>query len=493
MNIIKGEDRDQITLFPDTKDNYISDDNPVRVIDAYIDSLDLKKLGFVNIEPNKVGAPMYPAKTMLKIYVYGYMNKIRSSRKLENETIRNVEMMWLTKKLTPDHKTISRFRQNNPNALKNVFKNFNRLISKLGLFGKELLAVDGSRFKAVNSKENNYNQKKIADRIQRLDQKINTYMESLDKNDEEESNVDKKFSAEEINQIIEGLNEQKKQYEDMAAKLEETEETQISTVDPDARRMSRKYGNTDVGYNIQTAVDSKYKMLAEFDVTNSITDYGHLSTTAEKAKELLEVESIKTTADKGYDSATDIAECLMNGIEPHVTMDEDITICIEAETDEREKITTQSNGRIVYIKDRNIAICPMGKILYPSSFNKKKKEARFLNKKACNRCDSKCCKSKHKFFSKRMKQKDWSKSYNDQDLKIKQVTVKRDLSILKKRKAIVEHPFGTIKRAFDSGYCLTKGLNNVVGEFSLTFLAYNLKRAINILGSKQLVEVITTL
>jgi len=494
VNFVQGADRSQITMFPEAIDDYIDDNNSVRVIDVYVDSLNMKSLGFKNTTPNEMGRPMYSPQLMLKIYLYGYLNKIRSTRRLETESKRNLEMIWLTKKLSPDHKTISRFRKDNPRALKKVFRDFVKLCSRLGLYGKELVAVDGSRFSGVNSKDKNFNDSKLKDRIKRLNIKIDQYIEELDNNDEKEDTTDNPKSAEEIKEIIKELKSRKEEYEQIKKHLEETEETQVSLVDPDTRRLT-KNGETKVGFNVQTAVDSKNKMIAEFDVTNSINDFGHLSSTSQKAKEILEVDTIKSTADKGYNSATDIAECLMNGIEPHVCMEEDeITICLEIlgeSKDVEENIDPHVNGRFVYLKNRNIALCPMGKIFYPSSYSKSKKEARFCNRKECRKCPNKCTVSEYKDFGKKMKKREFTKEYDDNNLRIKQVRVKKDPTITKQRKEIVEHPYGTVKRAMDSEYCLMRGMNNVVGEFSLAFLAYNLKRAVNILGCRELIQAIT--
>lgn len=224
MEFISGESRNQITLLPDSIDDYVDDNSPVRVIDAYINSVDLAALGFSHSQPNDTGRPMYDPKDLSKLYLYGYMNRTRSSRRLETETKRNLEVMWLLKKLSPDHKTIARFRHDNAVALKNLFRDFVKLCMKLGLYGKELIAIDGSKFKAVNSKERNFNDKKLRERIERIDTKIGEYLRLLEENDAQEDTVPGGKSAEEIDQIINALAQRKDCYQVYMQELEETGE-----------------------------------------------------------------------------------------------------------------------------------------------------------------------------------------------------------------------------------------------------------------------------
>jgi transposase len=251
MRYIEGNDRYQKMLFPDVIDEYISEENPVRVIDAYIDRLKLHELDF-KLRNNETGRPSYNPKDMLKLYVYGCFNRIRSSRRLETETQRNIEVMWLLNKLSPDHKTIARFRKDNRKALKNVFRDFVKLCVKLGLYGKELIAVDGSKFKAVNALENNFGHKKLDDRIKRIDEKLEQYLAELDKNDQDDMDAPKHTKAE-ISAMISELSARKQGYEEIRAHLNETGQTQISTTDPDAKRMNHSNGLSELCYNIQTA------------------------------------------------------------------------------------------------------------------------------------------------------------------------------------------------------------------------------------------------
>ena len=270
-------------------------------------------------------------------------------------------------------------------------------------------------------------------------------------------------------------------------RLAETGETQISLTDPESRVMKGN-GKMDVSYNVQSVVDSKHKLVAEFEVTNSACDANLMTPMVEKAKEILEVETITAVADNGYDSIQDILAGMSQGIEVHVA-GTDFDVCIPASEDERQEITSHKDGRCVYLADRNVVLCPMGQILYPGSYKKAKRKAIFHNSRACKLCACKCTKeARGRNFEVPMKQSDFTKEYDDAGLFVKQIRIAGDKEVVKKRKCIVEHPFGTIKRSMDAGYCLTKGIHKVRGEFALTFLAYNLKRAINILGTKKLMD-----
>ena len=264
MTYIQGMDRGQMVLFPDSLDDYISDDSPVRVIDAYVDSLEMKALGFSKAEPNETGRPMYAPQDILKLYLYGYMNRLRSSRRLETESQRNVELMWLLKRLMPDHKTIAKFRRENSVALKNVFRDFVKLCMTHGLYGKELVAIDGSKFRAANSKGNNFNEEKLKALITRIDANLEKYLGELDKNDVSGSEAND-FSTSPIKEIIEGLERRKSRYQAMIDELKESGETHKSTIDSDSRRMMNN-GKPEVCYNVQTAVDGKHCLIAEFEV-----------------------------------------------------------------------------------------------------------------------------------------------------------------------------------------------------------------------------------
>jgi transposase len=492
MDFICGEARGQIIFLPDCIDDYVSDDNSVRVIDAYVNSLNLIELGFSSAELNTTGRPPYNPQDLLKLYIYGYTNRIRSSRRLENETKRNLEVIWLLCKLSPDHKTIARFRQDNSKALKNVFRDFVRLCVKLGLYGKELAALDGSKFKAVNSRKRNFTKDQIEKKASEISGKIEEYLKEMERKDAEEDSGPGKKSAEEITGIVEDLKKRKEQYEGYAKELKESGEKQKSLTDSDSRLMTTNSQKMDVCYNVQTAVDAKNKLIADFEVGNQGNDKNFITPMAVKMQELLETEKITIVTDAGYESIQDILAAESQGVDVHVA-GTDFDICVPAKKGEGSEISSHHEGRCVYIAERNIALCPMGNVLYPVSHvvhKKKGPRGVFYNYKACQQCTGKCTKDARGRFQYKipMAEKDFTKTYNDQDLEVKRIRIKPDKALVKQRKTIVEHPFGTIKRAMDAGYCLTKGLKNVAGEFSLTFLAYNLKRAVNILGCRRLIE-----
>jgi hypothetical protein len=418
------------------------------------------------------------------------MNRIRSSRRLEREAGRNMEAIWLMRRLRPDHKTIARFRHDNGAALKNVFRDFVRLCLGLGLYGRELAAIDGSKFKAVNSRKRNFTKQQIQDRITKITEKIEKYLGEMERNDAAEGAAGGEKTKAEIARIISNLKGHKERYQGYAAELEETGEKQKSLTDPESRLMTTTSAKMDVCYNVQTAVDAKNKLIVDFEVTNQGNDKNFITPMAVRAKELLETETLAVVTDAGYESIQDITAAMAEGVDVHVA-GTDFDICVPAEEGEQAEINSHHNGRCVYIAKRNIALCPMGHVLYPMS-HKKRKEGLgvFYNSEACNQCTSKCTKDIRGRFKYQvpMAKEDFTKEYDDQNLAVKQIRIKPDPAIVQQRKSIVEHPFGTIKRAMDAGYCLTKGLRNVAGEFSLTFLAYNLKRAINILGAKGLVS-----
>ena len=487
MEFIHGENREQSIIFPERIDEYVGENSPVRVIDVFVNNLDLTTLNFNRTNPKETGRPPYSPYDLLKLYIYGYMNRIRSSRRLETESKRNLELIWLLCKLSPDHKTIANFRKNNSKALKNVFRSFVKLCVKLGLYGKELAAIDGSKFKAVNSKERNFTKDKLNDRLKRIEEKINEYLTELEENDNVENVVDQEKTSEDIQKIIKELKERKELYQSFKNELEENGETQKSLTDPDSRLMLAN-GKMDVCYNVQTAVDAKNKLIIEFEVTNNANDLNQMTPMAEKVQEILETKEIAFAADAGYASVSDIAAAVQIGIDPNVA-GTDYDICVPAQDDKATEITSHNNGRCVYLKERNIAVCPMGKVLYPEHYLKEKGEAEFQNSQACKECRCRCTTEKRSFrYRFIMAEEKFSKDYNDKDLIVKQVHIKPKKEIYEQRKSLSEHPFGTIKRSMDSGYCLMKGKEKVKGEFSLIFLAYNIKRVLNILGIKKLKE-----
>jgi transposase len=476
MGYIKGEERNQTILFPESIDDYISDDNSVRVIDEYVEQLDMEGLGFKKAVCPSMGRPPYDPKDMLKLYLYGYLNRVRSSRRLEHEAARNIEVIWLLKKLKPDFKTIADFRKDNKKALKQVFRDFTKLCDEWGLFGKELVAIDGSKFRACNSKRNNYSAKKLDRHIKYIDEKVDKYIQELDAGDLAET-CDRKPDTGEIEKRLQELRNRKEKYETYKKQLEENGKNEISTTDPDARLMCNNNNNVDVSYNIQTTVDSKHKLIADFKASQKPNDLGELDNMALRAKKLFGGKEFEVLADKGYYKAEDLKKCVENGITPYVT----------------KQIYSNGTGDIdfytdkfQYDKSRNVYICPAKKELqyYRQRTNKDKGVVgyEYRNYKACSDCE----------FKSRCTKSEKGRSINrhiDQDF-LDTIDLQTELNMdkYKLRQMIVEHPFGTIKRSWGAYYFLTKRKISVSAEISLSFLAYNLKRVMNILGNEEILR-----
>ena len=474
MDYIEGTNRDQAVLFPESLDEYIAGDNPVRVIDAFVDSLDLQTLGFTHALLNETGRPPYHPAVLLKLYVYGYLNRIRSSRTLEREAGRNVEVMWLTGKLAPDFKTIANFRRHNRKAIQEVCRAFTAFCRDLDLFSRDLVAIDGSKFKAVNSRGRNFTDRKLKRALQEIDRKIEAYLDELDANDAQEPE-EPKLSAEELKEKIRLLKERMKKYKGLQGRMEESGESQISLTDPDSRSMPVGGGRiTDVGYNVQVAVDPKHKLIVDHQVTNAVTDRGLLSKMALRAKEALGVERLDVLTDMGYYDGQQIKACLGAGITPYLP---------KPNTSANTRLGLFGKEDFRYDPQKDCYWCPAGEQLtFRFQTTERGRERRTYATTACKRCALKpqCTRSSE---GRRITR--WA--YEDL-LEDMQRRVRASPEKMKLRKQLVEHPFGTIKRAWNQGYFLTKGLQSVNAEMSLTVLAYNLKRAIRILGVPRMVE-----
>jgi transposase len=475
MPYIQGENRNQIILFPESIDDYINEDSTVRVIDEHVEQLDMKELGFKKTVYPTIGRPPYDPKDLLKLYLYGYLNRIRSSRRLEHEASRNIEVIWLLKKLKPDFKTIADFRKDNKKALKKVFRDFTKLCDEWGLFGKELVAIDGSKFRACNSKKNNYNVKKLERHIKYLDEKIDKYIQELDEYDAIET-CDRKPDTGEIKKRIQELRSRKDKYEGYEKQLKESGKNEISTTDPDARLMCNN-NNVDVSYNVQITVDSKHKLIADYRITQKPNDLGELGNMALRAKKLFGGKEFEALADKGYYKAEDLKKCVENGITPYVA----------------KQIYSNGTGdkdfyadNFKYDKDKNIYICPAGKELYYHRDRTKKSKGiigyEYRNYDACKNCEYKnrCTKSKKGRVICRHVDQDFLDTINLQ--------TELNMDKYKQRQMIVEHPFGTIKRSWGAYYFLTKRKISVSTEIALSFLAYNLRRVMSILGNKEILR-----
>jgi len=474
MGYIEGEDRNQIILFPESIDEYVSDNNSIRIIDEYIKQLNLKSLHFKRAATPLMGRPPYHPKDMLKLYLYGYLNRIRSSRRLEQEAIRNLEVIWLIRKLKPDFKTIADFRKDNKQALKKVFRDFTKLCDEWELFGKELVAIDGSKFRACNSKKNNYNTKKLEQHLKHLDEKIEGYLQELDDHDRIES-PDHQPDAREITERIQQLKDRKEKYQQYMRKLKQSGENEISTTDPDSRLMVNN-NHVEVSYNVQTTVDAKHKLIADFKVTGKPNDLGQLAPMALRAKRLFGHKTFEVLADKGYYQAKDLEKCSEKGITLYVTKQ------THANTTKDQAFYSE---QFKYNKSKNTYLCPAGKELH--YYRIRKKDGKIIGYEYRNDDACKDCKFKAR-CTKAQKGRSIFRHVKQDLLDCIDTQTKKNLKKYKLRQMIVEHPFGTIKRGWGAYYFLTRRKVSVSAEISLSFLAYNLKRVINILGTEEILR-----
>jgi transposase len=475
MPHLQGIDRNQTLQFPPRLDDYISAENPVRFLDVFVDQLDLQALGFSHVKTAVEGRPPYHPGDLLKLYLYGYLNRVRSSRCLERESQRNVEVMWLLKGLTPDHKTIADFRKVHPKALRQVFREFIELCKALKLFGGEIIAIDGSKFLAVNSAQRNYSEKKLEKALKEIDEKLQRYLQALDANDAANP-VPSDLAPEQLQQKIEVLKERQATYQQIQTQLVESGETQLSLTDPDSRSMKMGQG-TDVAYNVQIAVDGKYKLIAVAEVTNRVTDQAQLSPMATQAKATLEVDALTVLADRGYYDGEEVKQCLELGITPNIAKP------ITSVNQKRGRFTKQD---FRYDAEHDVYHCPAGQELeFRFDAVELGRHIRYYRTAACKNCPlkDKCTTNRDGRRITRWVDEHWLEEMAQR--------LKAHPEYRIERSSLVEHPFGTLKRGMNQGYFLLKGLEKVRGEFSLSTLAYNLKRVFNIVGVTKLIAAVT--
>jgi transposase len=476
MHHIQGSDREQLTLFPEALDEYIAEDNPVRFLDAFVETLDFGGLGFLHAMLQETGRPPYHPADLLKLYVYGYLNRIRSSRRLETESGRNLELMWLLKRLTPDFKTIADFRRDNRQAIRQVSREFTLFCRRLDLFGGELVAIDGSKFKAQNSKGRNFTQRKLKRQIKDLDKKIDDYLEELDQADEEEKDVPDKPNADQLREKIEAMKRRQAERRQLEEQMRQSGQSQISLTDPDSRSMPVGGGEaTVVGFNVQLSVDSKYKLIVDHEVTTDVTDRGLLSAMAERAKQALGVAEIDVIADKGYYNGQEVKACLEEDITPYIP---------KANTSANRKRGLFTKEDFRYDPDQDDYGCPAGQALtYRFTTVEQEREIRYYsNPAACRECGLKpqCTRNKG---GRRI-----TRWVDEHLLEAMQARVQAEPEKVGLRKQLAEHPFGTIKHSWNQGYFLMRGLEKVRAEMALTVMAYDLKRVIRILGVPRMIE-----
>jgi transposase len=478
MGYKSGVDRGQQVMFPETVDEYVSADNPVRVIDAFVDELDMSKLGFERAVSAVEGRPAYDPRDLLKLFIYGYLNRTRSSRRLEREAHRNLEVIWLMRKLRPDHKTIAEFRRKNAKALKRVGREFVLLCAKLKLFGAELVFVDGSKFRAVNSKDRNFTKGKLKALLSRIDAQIEGYLAEVETQDAAEAEKPGATDAQ-LAEKLKALRERKERYEDLQKRLEESGESQVSLTDADSRLM-KSQGDMKVCFNAQIAVDAKHHLIVADDVTNEVNDEWQLAPMALAAKEALGVETLEVAADAGYHVGTQVVECEANGITPYAPKPK------SSSKNEAEGLYTKE--AFTYSAERNAYQCPAGQWLALSTQTvvKGRTLSYYANWQACAGCPlrAQCTKGKQ---GRRI-----MRTPEEERLEAMAGRLKERPELMLQRKSSVEHPYGTMKWTWDGYYFLVKGLKQVGGEFSLMTLAYNLRRVLSLLGVECLLETLRT-
>ena len=463
MGFIDGTNREQTSYW--SFEDMVDEKSIVRVIDRYIDKSDLERLGFNRTQAATTGRPGYAAAPLAKLYVYGYENGIRSSRKLEKETKRNVEVMWLLDGLTPDYKTISEFRRLNIRPLQKLFREFVKLCRSWDFVGGELIAIDGSKFKASNNKKNNFSSKKLDDRLRRLEEKIEAYLQAMDHEDKREESETK------VPEGLLELLERKELYEEYKAQIEASEENELSTVDPDARLMGNNRCGVDVAYNVQSAVDGKNGIILDYDVSLKPSDHGHLGT---MTKQLMRqgFRKFKVLADKGYYNGSDLFKMKKFKIKAIVSK--------QNPSNPKTQPKQFNTGNFKYDSESDTYLCPAGEMLHPHN-RKTAKRRSFYNKKACGKCPhvDVCTSGKRDYRT--VTRSEHTKIYENAD------SVFRDnYELYKLRQQIVEHPFGTIKHTMNGGHFLLRTRRKVRCEVALLFLGYNLKRAVKILGFNEI-------
>ncbi len=467
---IQGEDRSQATLFPERLDDYVAEDSAVRVIDVFLDDLDLSGLGF-KTEPNDTGRPAYHPSTMLKLFVYGYLNQVHSSRRLEREAQRNVELMWLTGQLAPDFKTIADFRKDNGIAIRLVCREFVMLCRKLNLFANAFVAIDGSKFKAVNNRDRNFTRAKMKRRLAEVDASIERYLEQLANADQQEPAEDKTRSLEDK---IAALRKEMARLKKLEARRLKAPGQQISLTDPDARSMNSR-GSGVVGYNVQTAVDTQHHMIVAHEVTNEGSDRRQLTKMAQQAKSALAVDELRVVADRGYFKSEEIRACDEVGITAYVP---------KPQTSGNRAKGQFGREAFRYIAEDDEYECPAGERLVQHMTTQDKGRILHLYwTSKCRRCAIKaqCTSGVHRKMAR------WE---HEAVLEKAQARLDRNPDMMRIRRATVEHPFGTLKAWMGSTHFLTKTLDRVNTEMSLHVLAYNMKRMMNLIGTKPLIEAI---
>jgi len=470
---VEGLDRGQSTLFPETLEDFVAEDNAVRVIEAFVEALDLGELGFGGVDPKATGRPAYHPSVLLKLYIYGYLNRVQSSRRLEREAGRNLEVMWLCGRLVPDHKTIADFRKDSGPAIRKVCAQFVTLCRQLGLLATASVAIDGSKFKAVNNRDRNFTAAKMKRRMAQIEESVARYLDQLDSADRQAPSEALAMRTTRLKEKIAKLEEEMRRLEALDAERRETADQQISLTDPDARSMATSgRGSGIVGYNVQAAVDTDHHLIVTHEVTNVGNDRAQLSPMAKQTKAVLAVDELDVVVDRGYFNSEEILACERAGIT--VTLPKPMTS------------GSKAKGRFVkadfrYLADEDTYICPAGERLTYRYTNEE--EGLRLRRYWTNCCQH--CAIKHRCTTgKERRLRRWE---HEPLLEAVQRRLDEHPEKMRQRRETVEHPFGTIKAWMGATHFQMKTLKKVATEMALHVLAYNLKRVINIIGIAPLI------
>jgi transposase len=473
---VEGTDRHQSTLFPECLEDWICEDNPVRVIDVFVDQLDLGDLSFNGVDPEVTGRPSYHPSVLLKLYIYGYLNRVQSSRRLEREAGRNVEVMWLTGRLVPDHKTIADFRKDNGPAIRKVCAQFVALCRRIGLLTKPSVAIDGSKFKAVNNRDKNFTRAKMERRLAQIEESVARYLSQLDTADLQEPSEALAVKTAHLKDKLAKLASELERLKAIEKAMLASPDQQVSLTDPDARSMATSgRGSGVVGYNVQVAVDTDHHLIVTHEVTNTGSDRSQLANVALQAKAVLGVDHLDAVADRGYFNSPEILACDQAGIT--VTLPKPMTS------------TAKSDGRFgkqdfVYLSAEDVYRCPAGEKLNYRYTNKE--DGKTLHRywtTACPRCPLKaqCTPGAQRRITR------WE---HEHVLDAVQRRLDMNPQAMRVRRETVEHPFGTLKMRMGATHFLMKRLPKVATEMALHVLAYNLTRVMNIIGIRPLLAAI---
>jgi transposase len=475
---IQSTDRTQVTLFPEQLEDYVADDNPVRVVDVFVDQLDLGELGFAGVTPLKTGRPAYHPAVLLKLYIYGYLNRIQSSRRLERESQRNLELIWLMERLTPDFKTIANFRKDSGPAIRKVCSQFVVLCRQLNLLADASVAIDGSKFKAVNNRDNNFTVNKIKRRREQIEASIERYLAALETADRQEPADFMAAKIQRLQEKVALLKQQMAKLDTVETELEKTPDKQISLTDPDARSMATSgRGSGMVGYNVQTAVDTKNHLIVAHEVTNVGHDRNQLANMAEQAKAAIGTSELNVVADRGYYSGEEIRKC----------HDADIIAFVpKCLTSGAKAAGRFDKADFIYHTETNDYRCPADqRLIWRYSTVENDMTVHRYWSSSCKECElkAKCTTGDQRRISR------WE---HEDILDAMQIRLDKAPDSMRIRRQTVEHPFGTLKAWMGATHFLTKKLKNVSTEMSLHVLAYNIKRVINLLGTTVLMEAMIT-